>query len=223
MIGIIAAMEVEAELLIASMTDSTSKTISGIAFHTGKLWGKDAVVAVCGIGKVNAAMCAQTMILSFNPSLIINTGVAGGYAGVGLKVGDVVVATDVVQHDFDLSPLGESTPHFPCDKDIIEVMCKGEPLSSPAIRTGIIATGDQFISSSEKAAEINGKFGAIAFEMEGGSIGQVCHVNGVRFTVIRAISDNGDDNANVDFPTFTKLAAERSAGILKTFIKEDTK
>ncbi len=105
-IGIIGAMDVEVAELIESMENIKKDTISGIVYYEGTLQGKDVVVAKCGIGKVHAAVCTQTMILKYNPAAIINTGVAGSLSA-SLDIGDLVVSNKVVQHDFDTSGVGD--------------------------------------------------------------------------------------------------------------------
>ena len=225
MIGIIGAMDIEVDLLKKTISEPTVKKISGIEFISGVAFGKDVVVAKCGIGKVFAAMCAEAMILAYSPDLIINTGVAGSLTPE-LKTLDVAISRAVVQHDFDTSPLGEDRGHvcgleakeIPADGAIsraVEVIVKGLGVNC---RTGIIASGDQFICSSEAKKDILGVCDALACEMEGASIGHVCHVNRVPFTVIRAISDNADDPSGMDYSTFAAKAADLSAKIVESFI-----
>ena len=224
MIGLIGAMTVEVELIKGSMTEKREETISGITFVQGKLEGVDCVAAVSGIGKVNAAMCAQTMILRYHPRLIINTGVAGGM-GKGIKISDIVVADSVVQHDMDTSDLGDPKGfisgidriQIPCDEELNDkVRAAAGAVEGLACHQGIIATGDQFVGSKDKLNRLMEEFGAVACEMEGGSIGQVCALNKIPFAVIRAISDHGDDEASVDFPAFASQAAQKSIELLKT-------
>ncbi len=106
MIGIIGAMEIEVAGITAALTDHKTETLCGVTFHTGKLNGTDVVAAKCGVGKVNAAMCTAAMILSYAPSVVINTGVAGGI-GEGVKIGNMVVASHTVQYDYDTTAIGE--------------------------------------------------------------------------------------------------------------------
>ena len=217
MIGIIGALAIEADTLKQNLENPQIKKISSIEFWFGELWGTRVVIAVSGVGKVNAAICAQTMILEFKPDLIINTGIAGGYAGAGLNVGDVITATGVVQHDFDTSPFDPpGTVTIPQVGGVTYFPCTA--ISVANVKPGIIATGDQFINSGARAKEVAEKFDAIAFEMEGGSIGQVCYINHIPFCAIRAISDNGDDNSHVDMEDFGPRAAENSIEILKNFL-----
>ncbi len=225
-IGIIAAMDSEARGIIEKMTDASREEISGIVFNRGKLKNKDCVVAVCGIGKVFAALCAQTMILKYSPSLIINSGVAGGLHP-SLKVCDIALASSLVQHDMDTSAIGDpkglisgiNIINLPTDKEATArlISCA----ESEGIRTlsGVIASGDKFIASSADKKEIVDCFSAVACEMEGGAVAQVCYVNSVPCCVMRAISDGGDDSASLDYPTFVKLASEQSVKVIMKFFE----
>lgn len=222
MVGIIGAMSVEVEALKGAMTDKTSERISGIDFVSGVLCGKDVVVAQCGIGKVFAAMAAQTMILRFGVEMIINTGV-GGTLTDKLGIADVAISTACVQHDMDTSAIGDpvglisgiNVIELPADRELGE--CVAKAASELGIKSlfGVIASGDQFVSSADKKRYITENFGAIACEMEGAAIAHVCYVNGVRCVVIRAISDSADGSAHMDYGEFVKLAAANSAKILE--------
>ena len=226
-IGIIAAMDAEIAEIKSTMTDKTVETVSGIEFVKGKLCGKNAVVAKCGIGKVFAAICAQTMILKYAPRLVINTGV-GGTLTDKLTIGDIAIAADVVQHDMDTSPLGDpvglvsgiNVVHFPADGDASRII--GKAADSLGINNvkGTIASGDQFIASKDKKSYIVESFDAIACEMEGAAIGHVCYVNETPFAVIRAISDSADDSSHMDYGEFLRIASERSFKVVTEFVKE---
>ncbi len=225
MIGIIGAMDVEVQKLKTLLTDTKQEKISGVEFFEGKIGDKDVVVAKCGIGKVFAAICAQTMIMKYKPELIINIGVAGGLSD-NLKIGDIVIADSVVQHDMDITALGDE-PGFlsgiglvkiPADKKTADTLKAACDKLSVRYEVGTIASGDQFVSSQNVKERIKGLFAAKACEMEGASIGQVCYVNGVPFGTLRAISDGANDDAMLDFPAFTKLAAENSARVIEVFI-----
>lgn len=224
LIGIIGAMDIEVDAIIASMTDIEENIISSVKFVRGKLFGKDVVVAKCGIGKVFAAICAQTMILEYAPSVIINTGVAGSLVK-GFNVLDVAVASSVVQHDMDTSAIGDprglisgiNVIYIDTDKDVSNALKSAALNVKCNVKEGIIASGDKFMADAEEKAAINKQFNAIACEMEGASIGQVCYVNGVPFGILRAISDG--DGAEMDYMTFAPKAAEQSTNIVKEFIK----
>ena len=224
MIGIIGAMAVEVEGLIAAMENKSPETVSRMTFWRGTLAGVECVVAQCGAGKVNSAVCAQTMILRYGASPIINTGVAGGVGSRAVRIGDLVVAEGVTQHDYDTTPLdGDKGRDLPIlGRSVLETDARVSGLLADCAREvydgnvhrGLIATGDQFIGGKERLHAIAERTGAIACEMEGGSIGQACALADVPFAVLRAISDNADDNAVDDFPKFAKESAEKSVALL---------
>lgn len=234
MIGIIGAMDIEVIQLKEQMDHVQIETISGVDFYKGKLQGKDVVVAVSGIGKVNAAVCTQTMILKYEPVMIINVGVAGGLHGK-TNIGDLVIAEAVVMHDNDTTAFGDpnglvhglNLVEMKCDAMIIKrfeavapELVGTDPLFKESrVVTGIVATGDQFISSKAQFESIYDIFGAIASEMEGGSIGQVCVINQIPFGVVRAISDNGDEASAVSYDSFKQPAANRSVELINAFLK----
>lgn len=225
MIGIIGAMDIEVQKLKELLTDTKNEKISGVDFVSGKLGNAEVVVAKCGIGKVFAAICAEAMIMRYKPEIVINIGVAGGLSDK-LKIGDIVIADSVAQHDMDTTALGEE-PGFlseiklvkiPADKKAVETLKNACDTLSLSYEAGTIASGDQFVSDFETKKRIQDTFSAKACEMEGASIGQVCYVNNVPFGTLRAISDGANDNAKLDFPTFAALAAENSVKVIKIFI-----
>lgn len=226
MIGIIAAMDIELELLKRNIEDPRKHLISGTEFVSGTIYGKPVVAAVCGIGKVNAAVCAQSMILEYEPDCVINTGVAGALSGE-LKVFDVVAATGAVQHDVDTTALGDA-PGFVSTVNTI-VFQTNEALTNTLLGSiegigahavsGRVASGDQFIYKSEDKKRICEQFGAVACEMEGGAIAQVCHLNQIPCAILRAISDGADEGASMSYAAFAAKAAENSAKALLDFIK----
>ena len=228
MIGIIGAMDVEINGLVKEMVISEEKEISGIAFYKGLLEGKETVVAKCNPGKVNAAICAQTMILMYDVKALINTGVAGGLSR-NLNICDVAIASDVVEHDMDTTPLGEpagfisgiNMVKIPADKKIYTILGKcAKECDDTYTETGTIASGDQFLNSSVVKDRIISMFGAIAGEMEGASIGHVAYANNIPFGVLRVISDNADGESDMDFPHFCEIAAIKSIKICKDFVKK---
>ena len=225
MIGIIGAMTVEVEALKAKIKDAKKETISGIEFVRGKLCGADAVVAQCGIGKVFAAVCAQTMILRYGVKQIINTGVAGTLsADIGIL--DFAVSSGVVQHDMDTTAIGDA-PGLISGINVVEIsaskaLCdrvikEAEALGFRA-KSGIIASGDQFINNAERKTFIRDTFGAIACEMEGAAIGHVCYLSGVDFAIIRCISDNASGEAEMEYPEMVKRAAVRSQTLVEALL-----
>lgn len=225
--GIIGAMDMEVDGIKAKISPCHEEKFGSLSFFSGKISGRDVVVAKCGEGKVNSAITAQTMILNYNPDVIVNTGVAGAL-GEGMDVFDVVVADCVCQHDFDISALGYDIGFVPqvekvkikCDaalSDALEksasVVCKGK------VCRGTVATGDVFVASREQKNKITASFGAVSAEMEGGSIGQVCFLNNKKFSVLRVMSDNADGNAKISFPEFVAAAADISVNIILDLIK----
>ena len=226
MIGIIAAMDVEMKSLRSYMENTETEVISGIRFVRGTLEGKDVVTAVCGIGKVFAALCAQTMILHDQPRCIINTGVAGTLTDA-LTIGSIAVSSAVVQHDMDTSPLGDpvglisgiNKVELPADRLLTGQLSACANVMGIKTATGVIASGDQFVASVERKAFIVEHFKAIACEMEGAAVGQVCYVNKVPFCVLRAISDSADGSSHMDYPTFVQMAAEQSVALLRRFMR----
>ena len=216
-IGIIGAMSVEVDALKAKLEDCEAVKISGVEFFCGRLAEKDVVVAQCGIGKVFAAICAQTMILRFGVTHIINTGVAGTLSGK-LSILDVAIADGVAQHDMDTSPIGDPVGLISGINKI--VLPTSEKMATAASEVaselgvkherGIIASGDQFISCADRKRYIVDNFGAIACEMEGAAIGHVCYVNGVECLIVRAISDSASGEATMEYPEMVALAAEQS-------------
>jgi len=226
-IGIIGAMSVEVEGLKASMSQLQIEKISTVDYYIGKINGVDTVVATAGVGKVNAAVSAQTMILKYNPDIIINIGVAGGLSPE-LSVCDIAIATDVVEHDMDTTPIGDEAGfisginkvYMECDKKITDLMYEcAKELEGINVIKGTIASGDQFIASDEQRGRIMNLFPtSVAAEMEGASIGHVCTMANKPFAVLRAISDGANSDSVMDFPTFTKKAAKNSVEIIKRLL-----
>jgi len=222
-IGIIAAMQMELDGLAAEMTDPETETVSGVTFVRGTMQGKTVVAAVCGIGKVFAALCAQTMILRYHPDCIINLGVAGSLTP-DLGVFDIAIAGQVCQHDMDTSPLGDplglvsgvNRVYFPADPGLVAALERCVNTLGFRSRTGTVASGDQFIHTPEQKQFITTTFDAIAAEMEGGSIGQVCFVNQVPFAVLRTISDS--EGGSMDYQTFAAQAARQSVQVVLALI-----
>ncbi len=220
-LGIIAAMNKEAELIFAAMTEVKKEVCGSIEFMIGKIGATDVICAVCGIGKVFAAMCAQTMIVKYAPDAVINTGV-GGTLTHKLTIGDVAISTDVVQHDMDTSALGDpiglisgiNVVHIDADEKLREAVQKIANEAGMNTVCGTIASGDKFVADAKLKEYITENFGGIACEMEGAAVGQVCYVNKTPFLVIRAISDDADGGACDDYPAFAKKSAENSAMIV---------
>lgn len=221
--GIIGAMDEEVDTLKQELENVKVTDIGWMEFYEGNLDGEDVVIVKCGIGKVNAGACAQVLITSFGVDRIINTGVAGSL-DASIDIGDFVVSTDAVQHDFDLTAIGNQkgeldgigSVSLPADETMMANAVSAIRECAPEVNVfeGRVCTGDQFISSDEQKRNITSEFGGLCCEMEGGAIAQICYQNNVPFAIIRAISDKADGSATVDYPTFEKEAAARCASIV---------
>ena len=226
MIGIIGAMAVEVDAIKAIAKDIKTTTISNIEFTQGTINKKEVVIARCGIGKVFAGICAEIMILNFKPEYILNVGVAGALSE-NLDVASIAISQSLVQHDMDTSPLGDplgmisgiNVINIEADKNIVKKVEEAVKEVGLKYEIGVIASGDQFVSSKERKDWIKKQFNAIACEMEGAAIAQVANVNQVPFCVIRAISDKADGSSGVDFFEFTKIAVKNSVEVIRKLIK----
>ncbi|MPQ44313.1 5'-methylthioadenosine/adenosylhomocysteine nucleosidase [Clostridium tarantellae] len=227
-IGVIAAMDEELEVLLKDMKDVSKETISGMIFYKGKLWGKDVVSVVSGVGKVNAGACTQTLATKFNVTSIINLGVAGG-VGKDIYPGDVVIGDTYVQHDFDTSVFGDKigqisrmdTYDFKADNKLVKLAEEAsKEVSNINTFTGRIVSGDQFVADKEKIKWLEDYFNASAVEMESAAIAQVCHINNIPFVIIRSISDNANNGAHMDYEKFKPIAVENSTSILKAMFSK---
>ncbi|MGN0753756.1 MAG: 5'-methylthioadenosine/adenosylhomocysteine nucleosidase [Aristaeellaceae bacterium] len=227
MVGLIGAMSVEVEALMDQLEDRQERRIGMDVFVSGKLFGKDAVLSVCGPGKINAALCAQSLILHYHPEWILNLGVAGA-GDTTVSIGDMVIATAAVQHDMDTSPIGDpvglvskiNLVEIPCDAALRARLVKAaSAVQGVKIHEGVIATGDQFINSGEVRSRIHRLFNAKAVEMEGGAVAHACYVHGVPCGVLRSISDQADGRSDMDYPSFTKLAARHSQQVVEALFR----
>lgn len=226
-IGIIAAMAEELEILLKDVTLEEKTEKANMTFHKGKLYGKDVVTVVCGIGKVNSAICTQILASEYKVDRIINVGVAGGI-GKDIYPGDIVVAENLVQHDMDTTAFGDKmgqiprldTFDFKCNEEMVSIAKKAcESIPELNSFTGRIVSGDQFIANIEKIQWLDKEFGAISCEMEGASIAQVCYLNSIPFVVIRSISDNANNGAHMDYQKFIPVAVKNSTRILKQMLE----
>ena len=220
-LGIIGAMDVEVATLKAKMENPTVTVRAGMEYYEGILEGLAAVVVQCGIGKINAAMCTQILIDSFGVDAIVNTGIAGSLCA-DLDIADLVISRDAIHHDFDLRfwgrPIGQvpgmDVIAFPADEKLMAAAyAAAEAENAGHTKIGRIASGDQFICSKEQKDTIIANTGAICAEMEGASIAHTAYRNGIPFVIIRAISDKADDSAEMDYPTFEAIAAQRCANV----------
>lgn len=244
-LGIMSAMHEEFESLLREMTD-VRKTHFGMRdYHAGKLWQHDAVLVFSRWGKVAAATTATDLIARYNIRELIFTGVAGGVQK-GLKVGDVIVAKDLVQHDMDASPIFArheipllGMTKFPADLPIsgrleeaartflgeIQTHVASDKLerfsiSKPKVLRADIASGDKFFASKDDLEELRQRLTSIScVEMEGAAVAQVCFEHKIPFAVLRTISDAADDSAHIDFQEFVRsIATHYSHGILRRYL-----
>ena len=227
-IGIIAAMQVEAEALKEKITGAETAVVSGITFTEGELLGVPVVLAVCGEGKVNAAMCAQVLCSIFGVSHLVNTGIAGSLCA-DLDIGDLVVSKDAMYHDFDCVHFGYEMGRvpgmdvtaFPADEAMIGYACAAAEAVNPGhSRVGRVASGDLFVAEKSAKERIIERTNAICTEMEGAAIAQTAYRNKVPFVILRAISDKADDSAEMDYPTFEAIAAHRCAEVAMNMAKQ---
>ncbi len=220
-IGIIGAMDEEVAKLISQVDITAEETVAGMTFRAGTLGGANVVIVKSGIGKVNAGICVQLLITRFGATHIINTGFAGALSPE-VTIGNIVVSTDAVQHDFDVSPLGVKKGEiiagmvaFPADKELVGLACKviAETLPEVKVLSGRICSGDQFICEKAAKERIVSEFGGLCCEMEGAAVAQVCTLNNVPFLVLRAVSDSADEAAGEDFnfSVFQSTVAEEFA------------
>ena len=226
-LGIIGAMDVEVATLKEKMENISVSTHAGSDYYEGCLEGCPAVVVQCGVGKINAAICAQILINLYNVTHIVNTGIAGSLC-VDLDIGDLVISRDAIHHDFDLRfwnrPIGQvpgmDVIAFPADAALMDVAFAAAEAENPGhTKLGRVASGDQFICSKEQKDTIIANTGAICAEMEGASIAHTAYRNGIPFVIIRAISDKADDSAEMDYPTFERIAAHRCANVTRGLAK----
>lgn len=228
MLGIIGAMDVEIDAIKNCITNKTVSSIAGISFVCGFIEDVMVCAAQCSPGKVNAALCTQAMIDNFNVDKIINVGV-GCSLSENVVIKNIVIATDVCQYDIDITALGEplgfinglNTIKIKTDDALSEKLARTAINCGEKIHRASIASGDTFIANQQLKNMLSSDFGAVCGEMEGGAIGHVCAANSIPFAVIRSISDGGDENAQLDYPTFKKIAADISTAIIIEYIKSE--
>ena len=226
-LGIIGAMEIEVAILKSELENAKVTKIGPMEFYEGTLAGCEVVIVMCGVGKVHAAMCTQVLCSHFGVTHLVNTGVAGSL-DAELDICDVLVSTDAIQHDMDVTHLGYDvgkvpgldTVAFPADEMLMKLAYEASEAIRPGhTKLGRVATGDQFVCSESQKAKIIADTGASCTEMEGGSIAQTAYVNQVPFVILRAISDKADGSAELDYPTFEKLAAANCAAVTEALAK----
>ncbi|MDF7676155.1 5'-methylthioadenosine/adenosylhomocysteine nucleosidase [Neisseriaceae bacterium ESL0693] len=226
-IAIIAAMQPELDILVNQLQQRADSQIGSVCFYTGILNQQNVVITLSGIGKVNAAMTTAILIEHFKPVCVINTGSAGALTA-DLQIGDVVIGAETAHHDVDVTAFGyvpgqvpQLPARFKSDAQLLQAAVKAAATFEEAhIQQGLIVSGDQFIGSVTQHNQITALFAdALAVEMEAAAIAQVCYQQAVSFVVIRAISDNGNDEASINFDEFLQLAGRHSAQMVMDLIK----
>lgn len=220
-------MEVEVKHLISHIEGATTTTLAHMDFVEGTLFGTPAVVVQCGVGKINAAVCAEILISHFHVTHVINTGVAGSLNNM-LNIGDILVSVDAVHHDMDVTNLGYQpgevpglgTVAFPADPSLRAAALDAARNSDLGISAmeGRVASGDQFVRDQAEKDRIIRTFHADCAEMEGASIAHTCWLNDVPFVIVRAISDKADGSASMSYPEFERKAAHDCARIVRELV-----
>ena len=226
MIGIICALEEELNEIKKIIHNIKISKINNFEFITGLLNNIECVLVLSGVGKVHAAISCQTMILKFNPGLILNIGVAGSLTHE-LDIGDIVIATGAIQHDFDVSAFpnrqkgeisGLNKILIECTPWIVNILFNiSEPNCGFKVNKSIILTGDQFISQKEDKIKLQKEFGGTICDMEAGSIAQTCYINNTDFGIIRAVSDSLNNNSVCEFKEFVNISSKNCAKIFDKF------
>lgn len=219
LLGVLGAMEPEVEAIRDALTEPRIERHLGYDVVVGRLAGLPVALVQCGVGKVNAAL-ATAAAASAGATALLFVGVAGGL-GVGVHVGDVVIARDLVQHDIDVTSMGlepgrllGEPGEWPTDGELTDLLTEVASGLGVTVHTGRIASGDQFIADAAAADRIRATFGAIATEMEGAAVAQAAARLGIPLALARWISDTADEGAVADFPSFLAHAAELDAGIV---------
>lgn len=227
MIGIIGAMDEEVAALKEAMEVERVVRRASMEFVKGRLGEKEVTVVRSGIGKVNAAVCAQLLVSEFQAEVLINTGIAGSL-DARIDIGDMVISEDALYHDMDAVafgyPLGQvprmEVLAFPLDKRLVRLAVEANGEVNPDIHSfvGRVVSGDQFVASDAVKEKISGNFGGLCTEMEGAAIAHTAYLNEVSCVIIRAISDKADGSAAEDYPTFEKKAIEHSVRLVRNLV-----
>lgn len=228
MIGIICALKIEVDGLKALMENPEITEKAGLEFTSGRIFDKEVVLLECGVGKVNAAVGTQIMIDLYQPEVIINSGIAGSLSKE-LIIGDIVISSDCVEHDFNCTALNEPRGQLwftsekrvdiPADREVCEKLAECCQNLGSNVMIGRIATGDIFITYRRQRENIAYEFDALCCEMEGAAVGHVCYMNKVPFAILRSISDDFKFNKPENYEEFKELAAERTIKAMTKFIQ----
>ncbi|MDR2908879.1 MAG: 5'-methylthioadenosine/adenosylhomocysteine nucleosidase [Oscillospiraceae bacterium] len=221
--GIIAALDAELALITRAMKTERVERICGADFHLGKI-GENAVIAVCSsIGTINAAVCTTVLIRELGAQCVVNIGVAGSLSP-SLRILDVVLGSELIFHDADLDIIEKYYPFrrsFTADPSLLGLAQKSIEALPHDYRcvVGPIASGDRFVADTAAKEDIASRCSCLCVEMEGAAVGQVAHMNGVPFLIIRSLSDDASEQADASYDNFLDLAALNSAGIVLEMIR----
>jgi adenosylhomocysteine nucleosidase len=231
MLAVIGAMKEEIDLIEAAMTVSERHTRAGIEILRGGFQGVEIVLAQCGVGKVNATICTQLLIDHYQPGALVFSGVAGGLLP-NMRIGDVVIASHLIQYDMDLTAFGRRHGEVPgqdsrmieSDPGLVQKAAAAfdaafpDPTAGPSLMLGTVVSGDRFIQDPETLRWLQREFSALATEMEGAAVGYTCELNAVPFVVIRALSDTASETATDDFASNLDKVCENSFRLLEGLI-----
>ena len=225
-LAIMGAMEEEIEPLLSYFDNVKTIEYAQNKFYEVNYNGLEIVIAYSKIGKVFASLTATTMIEKFGCDMLLFSGVAGAI-NENLKIGDLIIADKLCQHDLDITAFGHPNGYVPGGHIFVETSCYLRELARDVAKQnninvieGTIATGDQFVHSSSRKDEIKKIFNADALEMEGASVAVVCNSLNIPFFVLRAISDSADMEANFDFDEFLKDSAKNSADYIIKIVNQ---
>ena len=231
MLAVIGAMDEEVARLRERLVVTSEAEHAGILVSLGNYGGTDIALAKCGIGKVNAAICTQMLIDLYHPERLVFSGVAGGLLP-NMAVGDLIIASHLIQFDVDLTAFGRRHGELP-DRDR---MIQSDPMlvdavaraydtafadgttARPNLMIGTIVSGDRFIKDSDTLRWLQREFAALATEMEGAAVGYTCNLSGLPFVVVRGLSDTAGESASADFSANLNKVCESSFRLLDELI-----
>ena len=226
-VGVISAMDSEHRQLVERLQKKEESAYGNLHYVDGMLGSNRVILTQCGIGKVNAGICAQILVDRFGVDTLINTGIAGSL-DAQIDIGDMVISTDALHHDMDATIFGDpagqiprmDTLSFPADEKLVKKAVAANEKANPDIHTftGRVVSGDQFISDKDVKERISSLFHPMCVEMEGAGIAQAAYLNKVSYVIIRAISDKADNSATMDYPTFEKKAIAHSVRLMKELL-----
>lgn len=227
-IGIIGAMEEEVELLKQEMQIKNEREIAGCHYYEGTLKGKSVILTLSGIGKVNASVATTILHDYYEPTIVINTGSAGGFAKE-LEVGDVVISSEVAHHDVDVTAFNYEYGQVPgmparysADVKLVKVATEATSLLEGVQSVqGLIATGDSFMDDSKRVEHVRTIFPEMqAAEMEAAAVAQVCHKYNTPFVIIRSLSDIAGKESSISFDQYLTVAAKNAATLIMNMVEE---